>query len=208
MEDSSSCRAVNNNFISIHLSNCSDILVSENNNAKYGCSFSLTNSRNCTISNCYADLIGLTNSYYNKFLHNNMTMIKQVALEFFDSSSNLFFGNSIERSIQLLEITGNSGNNLFVGNFIQGAFTYDPVINCSGVNTFYHNNFIYVYWNKTTQSTYNQWDNGSEGNYWNDYQGVDTNHDGIGDSPHLIDVNNQDRHPLTKPLDLNLEPQP
>lgn len=207
-EDSSSCKAVNNNFISVIIRNSSDIFVSENNNYRYGGDVELTDSTNCTISSSIIQFFTLKNSHDNKILNNNMTIVKTLAIKLEDSSSNLFFGNSIERSIQLFEITGNSGNNLFVGNFVQGAFNLDPVLKSSG-NAFYHNNFINVYWDKTlTTNTRNMWDNGSEGNYWNDYQGVDANRDGIVDSPHLIDVNNQDRHPLTKPVDLSLEPQP
>lgn len=37
------------------------------------------------------------------------------------------------------------------------------------------------------------WDNGSEGNYWDDYEGV-------GDIPYVIDSKNQDNFPLTEPL--------
>ena len=195
-KDSSDCIAINNNFISIHMQNCKDILVSENN-AKWGSSVELRDTTNCTISNNTINFFSLTNSHHNKLLHNNMTMIKQLALQFVDSSSNLFFGNSIERSIQLCEITGTSGDNLFVANFIQGTFNYDPVITCSGVNTFYHNNFINFYWDTTIPCSHNLWDNGAEGNYWND------NH-----SPHRIDANNLDRYPLTKPVNLSLEPQP
>jgi parallel beta-helix repeat protein len=40
------------------------------------------------------------------------------------------------------------------------------------------------------------WDNGSTGNYWSNYNGADTNHDGIGDTYYRIDVLNQDRYPL------------
>jgi parallel beta-helix repeat protein len=40
------------------------------------------------------------------------------------------------------------------------------------------------------------WDNGKEGNYWSDYNGTDGNHDGIGDTPYVVDVLNQDRYPL------------
>ena len=206
-QDSASCQAINNNFISIHLKNCSDVSISENT-YPHGCSIGLIDTKNCIISVCTVNFFWLNNSYTNKLLHNNMTMIKQLALQFVNSSSNLFYGNSIERSIQLLDIRGNSSNNLFVGNFIQGSFNMDPVIKCSGVNVFYHNNFIYVYWDKSLDSTQNLWDNGFEGNYWNDYQGSDNNHDGVGDSPHAIDVKNKDRYPLTKPLNLNLEPQP
>jgi parallel beta-helix repeat protein len=70
-----------------------------------------------------------------------------------------------------------------------------------GLVTAYHNNFI----NNTQQvgSQYglsggNVWDDGypSGGNYWSDYAGVDANGDGIGDTPYIIDADNQDRYPL------------
>jgi parallel beta-helix repeat protein len=202
-----SCQELNSNFVSVVLNNSREISVSQNR-FEYGVSVDLINSSDCTVSNNTVANFGLWNAYHNKLLNNNMSVIKQLAIRIEDSGSNLFFGNRIERSIKLLELTGNSGNNLFVGNYIQGSFNYDPTIKNSGVNTFYHNNFINVYWNKTLASTPNLWDNGSEGNYWNDYHGADANGDGVGDSPHLIDAHNQDRHPLTKPVDLSLEPQP
>ena len=42
------------------------------------------------------------------------------------------------------------------------------------------------------------WDDGKQGNYWSDYNGTDNDHDGIGDTPFIIDVLNQDRYPLTQ----------
>jgi len=64
-------------------------------------------------------------------------------------------------------------------------------------NILYHNNFV----NNTVQvkvnegsSPVNSWDNGypSGGNYWSDYNGT-------GDTPYIIDENNQDNYPLVNP---------
>ena len=40
------------------------------------------------------------------------------------------------------------------------------------------------------------WDDGRQGNFWSDYNGTDSNRDGIGDTRYVIDVLNQDRYPL------------
>ena len=203
-ENSSSCESVNSKVASISIINSSDIRVSGHSGG-----IELVNSRNCNISSCTNFVITLNNSDENMILNNDMTEMKALALRLVDSNGNLFFGNRIERSQKLFEITGSSGNNLFVGNYIQGAFSIAPILDCSGVNTFYHNNFVYVYWGKTaTNDAPNLWDNGFEGNYWNDYQGEDVNGDGIGDTPHYVTDNNKDQYPLMNPLDLSLEPIP
>ena len=68
----------------------------------------------------------------------------------------------------------------------------------SSNNTMYHNNFIdnnqqvYI----ETSGYANFWDNGVEGNYWSNYPGVDSNHDGVGGTPYIIDANNTDSYPL------------
>jgi len=49
-----------------------------------------------------------------------------------------------------------------------------------------------------------------EKNYWNDYNGTDTNGDGIGDtsySSHILDKPVQDDYPLIAPLDLEVIPE-
>jgi len=90
-----------------------------------------------------------------------------------------------------------------------------------GLVTAYHNNFV----NNTNQVSsgglVNVWDDGypSGGNYWSDYTNVDlfsglyqneTGSDGIGDTPYVIDADNQDNYPLIHPygsivnLDTNL----
>jgi hypothetical protein len=57
----------------------------------------------------------------------------------------------------------------------------------------------------------NDWDNGTIGNYWDDYVGVDVNQDGIGDTPYLIDgtAGSVDNYPIFKinPIINILEPE-
>jgi nitrous oxidase accessory protein NosD len=62
------------------------------------------------------------------------------------------------------------------------------------INNFVNNN-VQVY---STSDSANIWDGGypSGGNFWSDYNGTDANHDGIGDTPYIIDANNTDHYPL------------
>lgn len=70
-------------------------------------------------------------------------------------------------------------------------------------NSMHHNNFI-----KNTlhaiDGNPDQWDDGHEGNYWDDYDGNDTDNDGTGDTPYTISGGNKDRHPLMNPIALNI----
>jgi parallel beta-helix repeat protein len=47
----------------------------------------------------------------------------------------------------------------------------------------------------------NFWDNGTVGNYWSDNNGTDTDGDGVGDTPYIINEDNQDNHPLMEPAE-------
>jgi nitrous oxidase accessory protein NosD len=78
-------------------------------------------------------------------------------------------------------------------------------------NTFYRNNFVNnsksVGYNWLLEGTGNFSDNGEEGNYWSDYTGADADHDGIGDTPYVIDEKNQDNYPLMEPVDIAVIPE-
>jgi len=48
------------------------------------------------------------------------------------------------------------------------------------------------------------WDNGTQGNYGSDYDGVDLDGDGIGDTPYMVPPNNRDNYPFMDPLELTV----
>jgi parallel beta-helix repeat protein len=89
-----------------------------------------------------------------------------------------------------------SVNNTVYGNIIANNFHGVDLDPDSTDNTFYHNNFDNNTYQANAYLSTNRWDNGTQGNYWSDYTGTDGNGDGIGDTPYVIDQNNQDRYPL------------
>jgi parallel beta-helix repeat protein len=119
------------------------------------------------------------------------------------SSYNMIFDNEItgNQYCGLLITAGSS--TIFENNFTSS--TYGICLNSSQAsnNLIHHDNFlsnIYQVFYPVPPSM-NVWDYGypSGGNYWSDYSGVDSDGDGIGNSPYIIDANNQDRYPLMNP---------
>jgi parallel beta-helix repeat protein len=108
----------------------------------------------------------------------------------------------------------NSDSNLIYGNTFLSNKRYGVALSESGNNKIFHNNFIDNA-NQTHQyeSFNNVWNDGylSGGNYWSDYTGVDlysglyqneSGNDGIGDTPHTVNIFNEDNYPLIAPISL------
>ena len=93
----------------------------------------------------------------------------------------------------LYESYNNTFRNNVIGNNDIGCQPY-----FSNNNAFIHNNFLSNAVHAASPNSTNKWDDGypSGGNYWDNYNGTDTNQDGIGDAPYTIDENNQDNNPL------------
>ena len=119
------------------------------------------------------------------------------------SSNNTISGNNINGNGKTAQGGGiwfySSSNETVSGNNITNNY-YGIYLYGSSNNSVYHNNFIdntrQVY---SSDSAYaNVWDDSypSGGNYWSDYNGADADHDGIGDTPYIIDANNTDHYPL------------
>ena len=125
------------------------------------------------------------------------------------TSNNTVTGISISENIVGILLSGN--DNTIIGNYIanneNGVYfgSNQPGNVPTGVvlseNQFENNlqqlsGCVCVDFN--VSETKHTWDNGSRGNYWSDYNGTDANGDGIGDTPYVIDVLNEDRYPLMR----------
>jgi len=134
--------------------------------------------------------VQLWNTKNTKIANNNMTANNRVGIYLsWGSSNNTVSGNSITNNYDGIWLRWSSGNKI------------------------YHNNFINNTRQVDSEGSINVWDDGypSGGNYWSDYTGVDEKSgpnqdqlgsDGIGDTPYIIDANNQDLYPFMSPLDL------
>jgi peptidylprolyl isomerase len=100
--------------------------------------------------------------------------------------------------------------NTVYNNTYDGMVETVPYNSTLFANSFFHNNFIENKYPFIYKGTSSDWDNGypSGGNHWDRYNGTDsysgefqneTGSDGIGDTPYVIDVNNQDNYPFLQP---------
>jgi len=142
------------------------------------------------------------NSVVGNNIRNN-----RYGIDLHDSSNNIISGNSITAINHGIYLDNWSSNNTFFANKITNS-KYGILLEFSSNNMFYHN---YLSDNTIQASCYqslNVWDNGVEGNYWRDYRGEDLNGNGIGDTSHVINEDNQDNYPLMNPyVDVNYDGQ-
>ena len=94
----------------------------------------------------------------------------------------------------------NSSDNTVVDNMITNNIHYGLFLTNSKSknNLIYRNHFIGNNLNARDDGIENRWDNAIIGNYWDDYQGVDANDNGIGDTPYFIEgaAESQDNFPI------------
>lgn len=123
------------------------------------------------------------------------------------TSNNTIIGNSMTENIVGILLSGDS--NKIVENYVahneEGVFFgvnnpgNTPLDILVTNNSFVDNN---IQFSGCFCETYNPnepahtWDDGARGNYWSNYNGTDTDGDGIGDTQYVIDQQNLDRFPL------------
>jgi len=158
----------------------------------------------------------LVRGFYNIISKNNMVDGRGGISVTGPGSYNMIFGNNItgksKCGIKIYHGSSNTVYENYVANSAVGVkLGFDLEFPDRKVedNVFYHNNFVnniqYVFIGYVPDSNF--WNNGKKGNYWSNYNGIDTDGDGIGDTPYVIDENNQDNYPLMAPVDIATIPE-
>ncbi|MFX1344829.1 MAG: ABC transporter substrate-binding protein [Promethearchaeota archaeon] len=168
-----------------------------------------SNILNNYISNCNSGIIlglSIDNYVFDNTMVNNLGGIVTVfswniTIEQNDIYDNTYVG------IGLLDTYDTIINNNYLSNNSYGIFSvhlcfnniimFNQIYNhdqfgvgldeFSSQNKVFQNEFSGNLVNAEDNGTLNSWDNGIIGNAWDDYIGTDTDDDGIGDTPHLID---------------------
>ncbi len=188
----------------IHVQHC-------NISGNYYSGLDVRTTENITVSHCDmsdTEYYGVLTTGYmknatfsnNTIARNSNTGMKISYATQVDIKGNIIVANGLPAHQYGIELYHcNRGN--ITDNHI--ADNYAGMILSSGTVDFnvFHNNFInntYQVWDIMS----NSWDDGypSGGNYWDNYTGTDGDHDGIGDTPYVIDADSQDNYPLMEPI--------
>jgi parallel beta-helix repeat protein len=191
--------------------------------ARMGISLQSSNDNTISRNNISHGIgINLADSYYNTISNNTLiggnTELDSKGILLTRSSNNQIFGNIIKEKTSVsstgLHLSDESANNLVYENLFEKntyaiALCYYSVEEARPENvynnTFYRNSLVNNINNvRVARGTpINYWDNGQQGNFWSDYKGKDSNDDGKGDNPYIIDEKNQDNYPLMAPYSIS-----
>jgi len=159
-------------------------------------SLNVVSGNNITDNNW--DGIEVLYSSWNIISENTVTENYYDGIKIQNSSSNSIWRNLIRSNGNGIEFKAYSANNSALKNNLTdnmfGIYLQDSSSNSFCHNCFFDNDVqVYCY------DSSNVWDNGSEGNYWSDYNGTDGDNDGIGDAPYVVGESDFDRYPLMNP---------
>jgi len=199
--------AASNNYYGIYLDRSNNSILTENTPSKnYMHGIRLAYSSNNTllnniVSSDNACTILLYASANNRLINNDVSNSFKGIFMYTSSNDNLVSGNTASGNRQGgIYLEGN--NNTITGNNALNNGNFGILLESSSNNTLYHNNLDGNTNNNAYDYGNNQWDSGSEGNYYSDYVGTDSNGDGIADTPYPIPGGSSvDRYPLMVPWD-------
>jgi parallel beta-helix repeat protein len=208
----------------ISITDSNKVTVSASNASNNNWGLFLISSYECTLTgNTFSsnsmDGLYIFNSVNNTFLNNGISSNNDLGVWLSKSTNNFLADNEISANLRFGIYIGNStlntvaentismsdqfgirldysDNNTISGNTLLENQVRGTLLFYANNNTFLHNNFINNTGTLASINSTNIFDNGIEGNFWNDYNGSDENQDGVGDTPYVIDAYNQDNYPL------------
>jgi parallel beta-helix repeat protein len=171
----------NNNRLGIILGNCNNSLLSGNNasnNIDHG----------IILGNCNNSLLSGNTASYNQ----------QDGIGLYFSENNTISGNNASNNIRYGLYLSSSNNTKLSGNTASNNIDHGIYLLSSNNNKIILNHFTNNEINAEDNGINNTWDDGFTGNYWDDYEGVDANDDGIGDTPYIVPgtAGSQDSFPI------------
>jgi parallel beta-helix repeat protein len=148
-------------------------------------------------------------AYCTRIIGNNLEKNRGWGIVLCNSVNCSIVGNLIEGFQFGGEGGVNTSNCVIVGNNITVNSLYNQYnvwFQSAHPGTLHHNSFFGAI--NIDGGVNHVWDNRSEGNYWSNYNGTDNDEDGIGDTPYIINENNQDNNPLMEPVNLEVYQNP
>jgi nitrous oxidase accessory protein len=207
--EGSHCQILNNrivtSWVGLYLRNSTHCVLSSNQitfSTEVGMLISKSANITLSLNSIYEnDYDGIVVSYsdFNTISNNQIYANVNDGLRFLSSTDNTISDNLLSENYKGISLTDQSSHNVVSYNNI--SYNEKGIYLRSTDNNIIHHNRFSANQEQAEirNAPSNTWDAGypSGGNYWSDYQGLDTNGDGIGDSPYVIDENNEDRYPLT-----------
>lgn len=114
------------------------------------------------------------------------------------SSRQLSAGIEIVEGI--FDMIVSSNNNTIAENIIEDNYNGVWAVRYSRGNVFSHNTFANNTNHLLIPDPSLMWNNSLRGNFWSDYSGEDSDGNGIGDTPYIVDAHNRDDSPLMSPF--------
>jgi len=190
--------ASNNDVHGISFQTNSDNNIVWNNTVRYndqaGISLGESDYNTIELNNAtknYMLGIFLSESSNNDFLRNELNNNYGMGMALSDSKNNTISGNTIKNNdgIGINLYDTRNENNIITDNYISDNSAYGVQLDGRVKNNLVYNNVF-----DGGGSTYavdnsydiNYWDNGTIGNYYSDYGGVDADDDYVGDTPYSI----------------------
>ena len=174
------------------------------------CNISQNTENGVYLSSCSVNTITNCTLSYNQngvFLHTSQANIisncnvsnSDVGINIGFSSDNFINNCNLFYNLHGISFLESANTTVVNCNILLNSYHGVLLTDSSDHNNLSHNNFI-ANTHHAEDRCINDWDDGSIGNYWDDYIGVDANDDGIGDTPYYLPGGiNQDRYPLVSP---------